>query len=291
MYHYVTNSDWRGIVPFRPEEFEKQLDWITENYEVVAPDGLQRPTAAKPRCVLTFDDGTKDQYEVAFQILKRRGLPAYFTVMSGPLLERIVPIFHLVHTVLSYFDDEKVWNEIRDIYDVGDIAEQADRTYHYEKDIHRRFNKYALNFVLSEDQSRSYLEGKVLSRFRTFEQFVDSFYINEQEFIEMRQAGMTLGVHATHHRPYDGEVLQFIETEILPCRRYMRERLAVNPEWYTPAFGGGLHAERMMRELEEVLPDYGFKGAFSTNHGFNDGLNSFWLKRYDCIHLPPRKGV
>lgn len=287
MYHYVQTPKWRGIVPLDPIDFELQIEWVTKHFEVVDPTDLGKQRSSKPFCVLTFDDATKDQYEVAFQILSRKGLPAYFTVMSGPFVERKVPIFHLIHAALSFFSDEQIWDELNNRYDVKDVPEKC-QIYSYETSLFRRYNKYALNFHLSEQESREFLEEKVLSIFHSFENFIDSYYINENEFIKMRQAGMTLGVHATHHRPFSGDARAFFDSEIEPCRQFMREKLGVEAKWYTPAFGGGNQAERMMKELRGILENHGFVGAFTTKPGLNSGLDSFWLNRYDCISLPPR---
>ncbi|MEJ8544091.1 polysaccharide deacetylase family protein [Brevibacillus borstelensis] len=290
MYHYVQTPNLRGIVPLDPKDFELQIEWVTKQYEVVSPDDLTKPHGQKPYCVLTFDDGTKDQYEVAFEILQKKGLPAYFTVMSGPLEERSVPIFHLIHTVLSYYSDEEIWEELSTRFDVETVPGQSNY-YSYETYLPRRYNKYALNFHLPEQQSREFLEEKAVSVFHSFENFINSYYINESEFIKMRQAGMTLGVHATHHRPFIGDAQAFYDSEIEPCRQFMREKLGVDAKWYTPAFGGGNQAERMMKELGGILEHHGFVGAFTTKPGLNNGLDSFWLHRYDCISLPPRSEV
>ncbi|WP_126428712.1 polysaccharide deacetylase family protein [Brevibacillus marinus] len=290
MYHYVQPPKWRGIVPLDPKDFERQIEWVTRNYEVVAPDELGKPRGQKPFCVLTFDDGTKDQYDVAFQILQKKGIPAYFTVMSGPIANRRVPVFHLIHVVLSFFSDQEIWEELSAKYDLQAVPEQS-KIYAYEPNLFRRYNKYALNFHLSEQQSREFLEEKALSVFHSFENFIDSYYINEREYIKMRQAGMTLGVHATDHRAFEGKAEDFFQREIQPCREFMREKLGVDAKWYTPAFGGGEQAGRMMEELEGILRSHGFVGAFTTKPGLNNGLNSFWLHRYDCICLPPRSEV
>ena len=287
MYHYVQSPRLKGIVPLEPTDFELQLDWVTKHYEVISPDDLGKSRREKPFCILTFDDATKDQYEVAYPILKKKGIPAYFTVMSGPLVERRVPVFHLIHTVLSFFSDEEIWVELSSKYELDAVPHLSD-IYSYETVPCRRYNKYALNFFLSENESRNFLESKALSVFHSFENFIDKYYINESEFIKMRQEGMTLGVHATHHKAFNGDAMDFFMSEIKPCSQFIHERLGFQPKWYTPAFGGGIEAERMMRELEPLLKEHGFKGAFSTQPALNDGLNSFWLHRYDCMALPPR---
>lgn len=285
MYHYVNDSKWKGIVPLHPEDFEKQLEWITTNYEVVSPEELGKPRGTKPFCVITFDDGTKDQYEVAFQILNKKGLPGYFTVMSGPLTAGKIPIMHLVHTVLSFYTDKEIWNELSEEFDTSMVPVKSSNIYWYEKDIYRRYNKYTLNFLLNEQQSRPFLEGKLLSKFRSIKDFIDSFYINEIEFRKMISAGMTIGVHAKDHVPYNGTGIKYFNEEIKPCMDYISNSLGINPKWYTPAFGGGENTELMLNELKDILKRNGFLGGFTTREGYNHELSEFWLNRFDCAKL------
>ncbi|WP_027087212.1 polysaccharide deacetylase family protein [Cohnella panacarvi] len=290
MYHYVKTNDWKGIVSLEPEIFEQQIDILNKSYEIVSPDDLRKPRGLKPRCVLTFDDGTKDQYTIAFQIMKNKGVPGYFTVMSSPLLDEVVPIFHLVHIVLSFHSDEEIWGDLRGRYDVDEVP-QLSGIYSYEKDIYRRYNKYAFNFFLTKDQARDYLQEKAIKVFGTSKNLIDQYYVSKNEFMEMKSQGMTIGVHCAHHTPYCGDANIFYKDEIEPCGLFLKNELNITPEWYTPAFGGGEQYKAMFRDLEPILREHGYKAGFATTPGKNNGLSNFWLNRYDCIHVPPFKSI
>lgn len=284
MYHYVQPKGSSGIVPVEPEEFEAQIDRLSKHYEIVSPDMLTKPAASKPYCVITFDDATKDQYQHAFRILKRKGVPAYFTLMSGPLSSGKIPIMHLVHSVLSYFSDREIWADLTGIYGLEQLSSIIGSFYSYELDPLRRYNKYALNFMLSEAQSRAYLEYK-LSSIMELDEFIDEYYISLEEWRDIVDAGMTVGVHAVEHKKFQGEAKEFFEQEIAPCRDYIRNRLGIDPKWYTPAFGGGPAYKEMMRSLQPILMEEGFRGGFTTQPGEIDSTNQFWFNRIDCMNL------
>ena len=61
--------------------FERQLSFLREHFDIVPFSSLlavgneDRP-AARPRCVITFDDGWRDNYDLAFPILRQHDLPA-----------------------------------------------------------------------------------------------------------------------------------------------------------------------------------------------------------------------
>ncbi|OMF49981.1 polysaccharide deacetylase family protein [Paenibacillus peoriae] len=288
MYHYVRQRDgWSGISPLLPEDFEKQIEVISRTHEIVSVDDLNRPSN-KPRCVLTFDDGTKDQYEIAYPILKKKGVPAYFTVMSGPIVTGRMPVFHLVHTVLSLKSDLEIWQLLSEKYVTDEVHEKS-KIYHYEKDTYRRYNKYVLNFLLSDFDARNFLEGVLASLSIDPSDLIPTFYLNKDEIREMVGNGMTIGVHCHNHTPYTGDGRKFFNEEIDPCIRFLKEVVGIVPQWYTPSFGGGIHKDSMKKDLEPILRENGFKGGFTTEPGLNDGMSQFWLKRVDCIYLPPNK--
>ncbi|MNB76739.1 Polysaccharide deacetylase [compost metagenome] len=287
MYHYVRPREWSGIHPLEPKLFEEQLNWLLKQYEIVEPNGLLEPACnSKPRCVITFDDATKDQYEYAFPILKRKGIPAYFTFMSGIFEKSKVPVVHLTHAALSFFSDEEIWEELNKQFVLSDVSQKSS-IYHYEQDLFRRYNKYALNFALSEEDSRLFLESKVLSKFSSWSEFIDMFYISMNEWRELIKAGMTVGVHAVDHRAYSEPAERFLKEEIIPCKQYIREHFGIVPEWYTPAFGGGPRYMEMIQNLQPFLKAEGFKGGFTTISGYNEQAGEFWFNRFDCNKVPP----
>ncbi|MGG1312932.1 MULTISPECIES: polysaccharide deacetylase family protein [Cohnella] len=284
MYHYVREpEEWKGSVPISPKAFEEQINQLSKTHEFVLPDDLNKKTS-KPKCILTFDDATKDQYEIAFDIMKRKGIPGYFTVMSGPLVEKEVPVFHLVHAALSLVEEEYLWDELRLQLTPKDLhnLDLANKTYAYEQSQLRRYIKYTLNFILDSKQSKNFLEKMVYSHFGSKQKFIDYMYINIEEFQKMKQAGMTLGVHCVHHTPFDGRAEEYYKNEIAPCAKFIQEQFDIKPAWYTPPFGGGEKKMLMMENLKDRLLSEGYKGAFTTDSGIIDDTSSFWFNRFDC---------
>lgn len=60
--------------------FERQLSFLAQHFDIVPLgtllDEANGGPARRPRCVVTFDDGWRDNYEVAFPILRARRIPA-----------------------------------------------------------------------------------------------------------------------------------------------------------------------------------------------------------------------
>lgn len=281
MYHYVRNpKNFKGSVPVSKEEFRTQLEALNKKFKIVSPDDFKKESKDN-RCIITFDDGTKDQYENAYKVLKEMGLPGYFTVMSGPLIEKKIPIFHLVHTLLSEFDDDEIWKELNGNYEIPDVS-NAHEIYRYEKNHSRRYIKYVLNFIWNEEQSKDYLKYKIGYHYKNVDNFINNFYITKNQFKEMSRNGMTIGAHAHKHIGFEGGGEEFFVNEIAPCLKYIENELEIQPKWYTPAFGGGENKLNMREELKPLLVKNRIEGVFTTDEGVNNGLKDYWINRYDC---------
>src|SRR6516164_9470949 len=61
--------------------FDRHIAFLKEHFEIVTldaliEDGYTAGRTPRPRCVVTFDDGWRDNYDLAFPILRRHDIPA-----------------------------------------------------------------------------------------------------------------------------------------------------------------------------------------------------------------------
>lgn len=92
-YHRVIPDSGRPAFSALPEDFARQLDWISRRFQVLRLEDLPDYLAGRrmlPRdsVIITFDDGYSDNNHVVKPMLTGRGMPAVFFIASEPLLDR-----------------------------------------------------------------------------------------------------------------------------------------------------------------------------------------------------------
>lgn len=87
IYHQVGTDLGREMEVTR-QDFISQLDWMQGIGRIVPFDtalAARRTEGAEKLFVLTFDDGYRDVYEVAWPLLRERGLPFLLYVTTAPV--------------------------------------------------------------------------------------------------------------------------------------------------------------------------------------------------------------
>src|SRR5687768_14523207 len=115
-FHYIRSSfDYRypGIHGMTPSQLEDQLSLLgTAGVFVSAGEirdairgGVPLPDRA---LVVTFDDGLREQYETAWPVLGRMGIPAIFFINTAPIIHTTMSSGHKIHMIRDSCDPDEV---------------------------------------------------------------------------------------------------------------------------------------------------------------------------------------
>jgi peptidoglycan/xylan/chitin deacetylase (PgdA/CDA1 family) len=209
-YHYVSVEPRTGaaIFPVTTQDFGAQLDELGRTFEFVSRSdllaavggGVSLPERA---CLITFDDGLRQQVELALPLLEERGIPAIFFVCGEPLDHPRVLFVHKVHQLRDCMTDAELREALADELaeegiDPASISpELAAATYRYDTPEAAAL-KYLLNVVLGPSRPEP-IDRMFSERFSEAE-LAEELYVSREHVVQL-EAVDALGAHAYTHRP------------------------------------------------------------------------------------------
>jgi peptidoglycan/xylan/chitin deacetylase (PgdA/CDA1 family) len=218
MYHYVRdliNSAYPEIKGLDVSIFKKQLDFLKKHYSPVHIEdvieafssGVELPANA---VLLTFDDGYIDHYNFVFPLLKEYKIQGSFYVPAQAVIESKVLAVNKIHFILAAAKDaKKLVAEIFEQVDAlqGEIDVKPKEHYWKELAHPNRFDSADVIFIkrilqlgLPEDV-RNRVTNHLFTRYLNTDEasFSRELYVSPGQLIEMREAGMHIGVHGYRH--------------------------------------------------------------------------------------------
>jgi len=302
MYHYVhesSHSSPEGIRPLFLQEFEQQLDWLQGNFQIVSPgeflQSIKEGLGSSPKapCLLTFDDGTRDHWEVVAPALLRRSLSGLFSVLTWPTQDQKMPVTQALHWLLGQ-PEEQVWARLQNFAkaNLGGIAALGDekevsRVYGYETRLRGQI-KYALNFALPSEASEEAIVELAQSYDQQLDQLAEQWFLSEQQIKQLSAAGMEIGIHGSSHRSLTQLGAKGMAWELEQSSAYLHSLTGAVPTWFCWPFGDSGEG-RDTEVVQQACQNIGIEAVVTTEKSFlSPNTNPYDIPRYDCISLPPR---
>ena len=256
-------------------QFTRQMETLAEYFNVVSLEsGLEQMSQgilpAGSVCV-TFDDGYRDNYDVALPILSALNLHATFFIATG------------------YLGDGVMWNDV--------VRQAIKHTSLRELDLHEfSMGKVSVDTELKKLQLIEKLLGHIkyngvsrrielVDRLRQLAEVESSerLMMTEDEVKALSGAGMEIGGHTVSHPILTCASEDEARQEILEGKLYLEKMLNKKLKFF--AYPNGQvdvdYDERHMQFVEEA----GFDAALTTNSGVIDkSMGMFDLPRISIDH-------
>lgn len=262
MYHGITTEHYDPPVwtQLSAEVFRRQIEFLRRHYKVVALSdflaALRGETNLPEKAALiTFDDGLRNNYTVAYPLLQEFGLPATIFLTSDFIgSERLLWPDELL-LLLKRAAEKKKWQE---------VPEPARRELQKGR-LSSAFNALVEILKRSGEERRE----DVLERLRqgeppTAANFQDFGLLAWPEILEMSHSGLVeFGVHTARHSILTDLPREKWEAELLRPKVEIEKKLGCQVAAF--CYPNGRPGLDFGREHQEFLAAAGYSCAFSTS--------------------------
>ena len=200
---------------------ERHLDWIGRRFDFVSLDEIAASHEGgrrfrRPAAAVTFDDGYHDVYEMAFPLLKAKGIPAAIFVVTDLIGTAQIPLFDRLHLALLRAREGGPSPPARLARIIPALGLEVARLRHPSAGAEDplRLTRLLLEALAREDLERAVgaLEGE--RRPLSWDMLRD-----------MRRSGITIGSHTRGHALLTLENEERVLEETVGSRRVLEERL------------------------------------------------------------------
>lgn len=206
MYHRISGIQTRGLyhgyidarIVISEKKFSYQIEKIMDDYSIISLESLVGGlnyvhTLPDNPCVITFDDGFHEMYDIVFPILKKFNITATFFIsgdhIAGTNRVRWLDLYYHLLDQISESDInnnpaiKNIHPNLRNSNDVRATLKQVLRELPLEK-------KYQLLSGLE----------KILGLQVDIQSLNELLYLSPSHIVEMTKAGMSFGAHGMAHQ-------------------------------------------------------------------------------------------
>lgn len=212
-FHYIRESfdaPFPSIFGATPKEFSDQLDILGKSAQFLGSNDIceiiEGTKTLPPKAVIiTFDDGFKEQYDLAWPILKGKGIPAIFFVNTRPIEEDFVTTVHKIHIIRAYTPPERFLDLLISVLKKRGMSlvlpskQKAKEVYIYDSEEDAQL-KFFLNHVLKEHERISVVDQCFEILGFNEAQINNELYMTKKMVTDLAKAG-ALGTHGHEHLP------------------------------------------------------------------------------------------
>jgi len=301
-YHYVRDlprSRFPRIKGMLLRDFHQQVTELPDLFEMATLNsaieflaGTYQP--GRDLCLMTFDDGLREHYDVVTPILAEEKVQGVFFPITSCTNDRVVAPVHMNHFLLAELGIERyrpVFMEalresgLEEYADMGVNRSAARRTYPLDTEETAEF-KYLFNFVLPAVQRDTVVKRLFVEWIADECVFASELYLNWAEAREMQRAGMVIGGHSNAHSPLAKLTEAELQFDLERCRKLMNSNLEEQDLWpFSYPYG---KSDSYDERVVAILRRLGFSCSLCTENGANvPGVDLFAIRRVDCKQIIP----
>ncbi len=255
VYHRIgpMTDKWSVNPMLHHDLFEEQINYFSKNFEIISLNNLSemiaRGTIPEKAVVITFDDGYKDNYDVAFPILKKYNVPATIFLATGSIEQKKLFWWDLVNYALFHTDMESI-----DMDDIG--------TYQLNSDEDK--SKAGLNIQeklkkMDNNKKESVINELInLTDVNIPEKLGKKYILSWNEIKKMNKNGIDFGSHTVNHPILTNISLDEAKWEIENSKSCIEENIGTEVKSF--AYPNGDFNQR----ISSLVENLGFTSSVSV---------------------------
>jgi len=254
------------------EEFDWQIGYLKQHFrmttlaEVLAlVEGADR--LAEPRLLVTFDDGYRDNYQVAYPLLRRHGVQGVFFLPTGFAGSARIPWWDEIAFLVKHSERERFRLEYPRPQNFDLAAAGVERTIAQVLDLYKEpETREPARFIDALERACGCSRpGPQAER----------CFLDWNEAREMQAGGMVFGSHTHGHEILSKLPLDEQIAELRVSREILEKELGRTVDTLAyPVGKWGTFSEHTIEALRKT----GYRAAFSFYSGFNTGTS---IPRFD----------
>lgn len=270
-YHRINDEDNSYLRPTKVADLENQMRYLSEAYNPVSLERIaqhiQEGTSLPPKAIaVTFDDGYRDNYENAYPILKKYGIPATMFLATSYIGTGDIPSWDKACYRLS-----RAGKRTRESiiptgprYDVPSDKKSMPITALMLD----RFDKRESNHTPAD-----YVD------LRTDDYEEKELMLSWEQVREMSDDGISCGSHTLTH-PFLTRISRAQAHKEIHLSKEIIERQIGKPVT-TFAYPSG----NFNSDIEEIVKEAGYSAAVSTVPGYNSLCDNLYALKRNVIQL------
>lgn len=290
-FHYIKenyNYPFKAIFGTNPVEFRKQLEALSKEGEFVSQQDLLKSikgeyTLPDKSILITFDDGLREQYELALPILTEMGIPAIFFINPMNSYEKKISTVHQIHLLRSFISPQNLLKRIS-VFDIDlSPAERLLAFQHYNYDQEEgAILKYFLNFKLDLNLKDFVINQLFVDFFSSseIEAFHKAYYMDLNILLDLDQLGY-LGSHTYSHQPLGLLSPENLQQEFEKSDLFFQNEGIAPPKSVSYPYGS---FESCSRAVQEMAKKFDFHIGLTMERAANLTVTDhpLCLARFDC---------
>jgi peptidoglycan/xylan/chitin deacetylase (PgdA/CDA1 family) len=279
-YHRVGDAEADafdpGVFSTTGEQFDEEISYLKRNYTLVTleealapPERTSQGKTRRSRVLITFDDGYRDNYDIAFPILRSHGVPGVFFLCTGLIGSSYVPWWDRIASVMRTAQERRFTLRYPGELVVDLDQEELDKNLRTVlREYKRPDNTDQERFIRELKEAARGEEAPVASR----------LFLSWDEAREMIRGGMVIGSHTVSHHILSQLTPEQQFEEITNSRATLKAELGVEIDALAYPVGSKYSFSELTQKLAQ---EAGYRAAFSYYGGTNHAgeINPYDIKR------------